>query len=541
MIPMAYNKYPVTLSLLVCIWLTSSAYAASAVEKPTLRVGAGVSVESNVIAEIIVQTVAASNQVNASRQLLPGELEEIASSLKTGALDLFPATTAEIAQSLLKQNATPKLDELNQSLAPLGLMASVALGSRRPYALAISARVADQLQLRAISKLKGSNAVRFGFSTDFLRDPAGFAQLEQNGVITPTQLYKEFDSFSLDKALAEASVDVVDMAPTNILIEKHKLRLLNDDIGAFGRYDLVLLHRADFATRFPDTYRRLKLLDNVLSESAIVKLKSRVESGNGNVPNTVSDFLMSSRSVPVAAIASSPVVADVPAPPPALAVEPPVAKANFPVIDGNSLLKRTQQHLALVLLTVLASILIGIPLGILASSTPGLAKLIAACTGFFKIAPFVAILAIAAAAFNQVGPGPVSLIMVLYGLLPIIAATYLGIAGIPSTLKESAIVQGLRGFARIRLIDLPLATDKIMDGIRRSAVISVGTAMVAGFFGVGGYGALVASALAEQDYAALLNGAVPAVVMAIIIHFALSSLGRVATPVGVREAHAARA
>ena len=522
---------------LISMALTNAAVAA---DRPLLRVGTGMTTESNIVAEVVVQAAALSNEVNAGRQLQPGELEEIAAALKSGALDIYPATSHAIAQELLKRTPTPGLRELNQLLTPLGLAATLSLGGRRPYALAMPERVANQLHIETIGTLKGQSQLRVGFSVDFLRDPNGFAALELAGVIAPTQLYKEFDPLLLDQALAANNVDLFDIAPTDINIEKYKLRLLTDDINIFGSYDLVLLHRADIATRFPKTWARLKLLENVMTESTVAKLKNRVDSGASNVPNAVAGFLALSNAVPAAI--NTPAQADTQSqirPAIAVAVDHQAADVPLPASFATGNLQRlTQQHLLMVLLTLLVSIVIGIPLGILASYQPGFAKLVRGMNGFFKIAPFVAILAIAAAALNQIGPRPVTLVMVLYGLLPIITAAYLGLSGVPDSLRESAFVQGLRGFTRLRLIDLPLAMDKIMDGIRRSAVIAVGTATVAGFFGAGGYGARIAAGLATQDYAAILSGAVPAVLLALLIHFAVSTLGRIVTPLGVEEAQA---
>ena len=72
---------------------------------------------------------------------------------------------------------------------------------------------------------------------------------------------------------------------------------------------------------------------------------------------------------------------------------------------------------------------------------------------------------------------------------------------------------------RLRFVEIPLAMPSILAGIKTSAVINVGTATIAAFVGAGGYGERIVSGLALNDNATLLAGAVPAAVLALIVHY----------------------
>jgi osmoprotectant transport system permease protein len=69
-----------------------------------------------------------------------------------------------------------------------------------------------------------------------------------------------------------------------------------------------------------------------------------------------------------------------------------------------------------------------------------------------------------------------------------------------------------------------------MSGIKTAAVVTVGTATLAAFIGGGGYGTLIVRGLAMNDVTTILAGAVPAAVMALLIHGAFELLDRVVVP-----------
>jgi len=126
------------------------------------------------------------------------------------------------------------------------------------------------------------------------------------------------------------------------------------------------------------------------------------------------------------------------------------------------------------------------------------------------------------------------LALFLYGLLPIVRNTATGLQDIPQSLRESAQALGLSPVAQLRKIFLPLASRTILAGIKTSAVINVGTATIAALIGAGGLGELIVSGLSLNDNATILQGAIPAALLALAVQGGFDLLDRVLIPQGLR-------
>ena len=122
----------------------------------------------------------------------------------------------------------------------------------------------------------------------------------------------------------------------------------------------------------------------------------------------------------------------------------------------------------------------------------------------------------------------------LYGLLPIVRNTATGLQNIAQPLRESAIALGLESGARLRQIYLPIASRTILAGIKTSAVINVGTATLAALIGAGGLGEPILSGLNLNDHATILQGAIPAALLALIVQWFFDLLDRILIPKGLR-------
>jgi len=101
-----------------------------------------------------------------------------------------------------------------------------------------------------------------------------------------------------------------------------------------------------------------------------------------------------------------------------------------------------------------------------------------------------------------------------------------GIQDIPQPIRESAEALGLEPRARLLKIFLPLASRSILAGIKTSAVINVGTATLAALIGAGGLGEPIISGLNLNDRVTILEGAIPAGVLAVVVQVAFGFLDR---------------
>jgi len=196
-------------------------------------------------------------------------------------------------------------------------------------------------------------------------------------------------------------------------------------------------------------------------------------------------------------------------------------------------LRNTAQHLKLVLLSLLAAIVLGIPLGVLATRSPGLAGAILAGAGLLQTIPSLALLALLIPLLG-IGVVPALVALFLYSLLPIVRNTYVGLTTIAPPLLESAASLGLSPGAQLFRIRLPLASPGIMAGVKTSAVINVGSATLAALIGAGGLGEPILSGIQLRQNGLILEGAIPAAVLALAVQKGFDLFDRLVIPKGLR-------
>jgi osmoprotectant transport system permease protein len=122
----------------------------------------------------------------------------------------------------------------------------------------------------------------------------------------------------------------------------------------------------------------------------------------------------------------------------------------------------------------------------------------------------------------------------LYSLLPIVRNTHAGVVAIPSALRESAEALGLPRGAMLRLIELPLASPLILAGIKSAAVINVGTATLGALIGAGGLGEPIFTGVRLDDVGLILQGAIPASLLALAVQGTFELVERLVVPRGLR-------
>jgi osmoprotectant transport system permease protein len=105
---------------------------------------------------------------------------------------------------------------------------------------------------------------------------------------------------------------------------------------------------------------------------------------------------------------------------------------------------------------------------------------------------------------------------------------------IPTPIRESALALGVsRGF-RLRHIELPIASRTIIAGIKTAAVINIGTATLGALIGAGGYGQPILTGIRLNDVSLILEGAVPAALLAVSAQVLFGLAERYLIPRGLR-------
>src|SRR5579871_5166352 len=185
---------------------------------------------------------------------------------------------------------------------------------------------------------------------------------------------------------------------------------------------------------------------------------------------------------------------------------------------ARDVLRLTGEHLMLVASSMLIAIVIGVPIGILLTRHVALRKWV---LGFASVAQTIPSLAlfgflIPIPLIGGIGPRTVIVSLVLYALLPILRNTFVGIVNVDAAVCESAVAMGMTTKQVLRQVQLPLAAQTILAGIRVATVTTIGTATIAAAIGGGGLGVFIFRGLASVDSAQIWGGAVPAAVLALL-------------------------
>jgi len=133
-----------------------------------------------------------------------------------------------------------------------------------------------------------------------------------------------------------------------------------------------------------------------------------------------------------------------------------------------------------------------------------------------------------------IGSWPAITALFLYSLLPIVRNTFSGLQGISQSIKESAVVLGLPGSVILRKIELPMASPSILSGIKISAVINVGTATLGALIGAGGYGQPILTGIRLDSVPLILEGAIPAAILALLVQGFFDLLEKLLVPLGLK-------
>ena len=464
---------------------------AFAVHGETLRVGSKRFTESYILGEVLIQ---AAQKAGAAAEHKPGlgNTGIVFAALKAGSIDLYPEYTGTIAKEILKLEGSPGIDELNRALAPMGFGVAVPLGFGNSYALAMLDEHAQKLGIRTLSDLGKHADLKLGLSQEFIARADGWPGLKAAyGWPFPTP--SGLDHGLAYEAIAAGKIDVMDIYTTDAKIERFRLRTLEDDRKFFPRYDAVLLHRLDVPKRFPEAWKALSKLEKSIDERKMIRMNAAAE--------------LEKRSFAEAARMLD-------------AGEAPRAMGTRTLLSAlfaDDFWRLTGQHLLLVFVSLVASIALGVPLGIAAAKMPRAAQPILGTVGVIQTIPSLALFAFLIALLGTIGTVPAVIALFLYALLPIVRNTHAGLDGISRGMRQAALALGLRPPERLRLIEVPLALPSILAGIKTSAVINVGTATIAAFIGAGGYGERIASGLALNDTITLLAGAIPAAALALIV------------------------
>ena len=185
-------------------------------------------------------------------------------------------------------------------------------------------------------------------------------------------------------------------------------------------------------------------------------------------------------------------------------------------IDLVDLWEESMTTLAMIFTAVIFCILIGVPLGILASRSNTFEIILRPILDIMQTIPsFVYLIPVVMLFGVGLTPGVVATI--IFALPPIIRLTNLGIRQVGKGFKEAGSSLGLTKFLILLKIEIPLSLKTIMAGVNQTLMLALSMVVIAALIGAGGLGLTVYVALGRLDIGAAVIGGTGIVILAIIL------------------------
>jgi osmoprotectant transport system permease protein len=476
----------------LAILLQSFTFLFSTTAFATITIGSKAFTEGYLLSELLAQKIESQFHVRVARKFGMGATGVLFEALEKNDIQLYVEYTGTISEAILKNPDLHDFESIQKALSTLQLTMSPALGFNNTYAIAVTPEIAQKFNLRKISDLAPIlSKIRPGFSHEFMARADGYPALAQAyGFHFETQPQSMEHTLAYE-AIANHIVDLIDVYSTDAKIEKLHLQVLQDDRHFFPVYEAVILARNDFIIAHPDVWQELLALQNSIHEETMRRLNASVDIEKMSYADTIRNYL-----------------------------------GRQSENTDSTLWVRTREHLFLVGVALLFSILAGVPLGIIAARTRVLGQGILLLSGLIQTIPSLALLCFLIPFFG-IGVGSALIALCLYGLLPVVMNTFIGIRSIDPALSEMSHALGLTAWQNLLRIQLPLAARSILAGIRTSAIIGIGTATLAALIGAGGYGATIIAGLSMNDHQMILLGAIPAALLALFAHAFFELLNKI--------------
>lgn len=488
----------------VCALLVTAGCAS---RDPEVVIGSKTFTESVILGEALRLLVEDAGLPVRHRRGLGGT-RLVYNALANGELDAYVEYTGTLANEIFAGSGTMDRAALEQRLATDGIVLAGPIGFQNNYALGMRSSAVARLGVERISDLASHPELVLRFSSEFMERADGWPGLQAVYGL-PQRDVRGVEHELAYRALAGGDADVTDVYTTDAEIAYYELHTLVDDREYFPRYEAVLLYRADLEQRAPGAAAALRRMLGSIDESQMIALNAEVKLEGVREREAAARFVRT-------------------------------RIGGLGTVDApgrlERLTQRTREHLVLVVVSLLAGIAVAVPLGILAARRRRLGQAVLAVVGIGQTIPALALLVIMVPIFG-IGAGPALVALFVYALLPIVRNTHAGLTGIPPLLREAAEALGLPHRPRLLRIELPLALPTILAGIKTAAVINVGGATLGALVGAGGYGQPILTGIRLDDTALILEGAVPAALLAIAVQGAFELLERAVVPRGLRLAH----
>ncbi len=511
--------------LVVVAWLcaglaaTQQSFAQPPPEQDSVVVASKKFPESVLLSELLAQGLE-QRGLRVERRFNLGNTAVAYAALQQGSVDVYPEYSGSALGLLGIDRSKLRPDEVTawvrRSLEPRGLHWGPALGFDNSYGVAVRPDFARAHSIDTLSDLASfsrKNHLVAAFTHEFLSREDGYRPLARHyGLSASTRATEHAVAYQL---LGDRQVDAIDVYTTEGLIAQYGLVVLEDDKGFFPPYQAGYIYGPRLARSAPALAALIEL-SNALSNTKMRELNRKLEVQGLPAEQVARSFREHWLGAHGSGDAES------------ASLQMGRRQLGFFALlahDRHALVGHLERHLALTLLAMLLCVLVGVPLGYLASRSQLGATLGLGLSGALQTIPSLALLVLAipvvAALLTPLGEknlvleGAALLALFLYSLLPVVRNTKQGLEGIDPAILDAARGTGMTDRQLLAWVELPLALPVILAGVRTAFVITIGTATLAAFVGAGGLGVPIISGLSVQNFTEVWTGAVPAALLAL--------------------------
>ncbi|MDE0055356.1 MAG: ABC transporter permease subunit [Gammaproteobacteria bacterium] len=459
--------------------------------------------ESYILGEAVAQLLESGGFEVERRMGLGGTLI-CYEALVAGEIDIYVEYTGTLSQAILKSDSQLGFEDLNAAIAPLGLQLLPPFGFNNTYALAVPRALAEDLALNTISDLAARSGLKVAVSHEFLEREDGWPGLSR--VYGFEWVPQGIEHALAYQALADGAIHVTDAYSTDGELTRYDLRVLTDDRDFFPKYLAVPLVRADLPA---SAKASLGLLANTLDDAGMQAINASVMFGGADFAQAAAGYLDG------------------------IGIESHTARSGF----WQQLRRNTARHILLTAIALAAATCVGIALGLIVFRTGWLSRAVVYMTGLMQTIPSIALLALMIPLFG-IGVVPAIAALFLYSLLPVVRNTVTALVTVDPILRRVSRAMGLTRGQELRHVFVPLSMPSMLAGIRTAAVICIGTATLAAFIGAGGLGDPIVTGLSLNDTGLIMQGAVPAALLAVATELMFEGIERALVPKHLRTSEA---
>lgn len=195
----------------------------------------------------------------------------------------------------------------------------------------------------------------------------------------------------------------------------------------------------------------------------------------------------------------------------------------------SQLLTALEQHVTITVISVLAGLIVSLPLAVLARRSPLSETLVVGATGVIYTIPSLALFALLVPYTSYTATTAI-IALSLYTLVLLVRNAATGLAQVPPDVVEAAKGMGFGPVRRLVRVELPIALPSIIAGVRIATVSTISLLTVAAYVGTGGFGRLIDDGFRADYRAKIVTACVACVLLALIADALLVLVQRLLTP-----------